>query len=184
MNPINKFLSNKKADIILEKVVHHILEIIFTISVGVFIFFIVHVEKDIDTFPVESNVLFSRILYSNNGLWFYDAEIDRIYPGILEFENFNDVDKIESLLNKAIYYGDDNKRAAAELILKEENGAESVSVYYNKNMYREWEGLYKAGITKGAGGRQGKTKTFNILIKKQQELIPGNLEITVLIPNR
>jgi hypothetical protein len=178
-----EFLKNKKADFISFNVVFHILEIIFIITVGVFVFFIVHVEKDINTFPIESEILFNRIVYSNNGLWFYDEGIDRLYPGILEFENFNDKEKIEESLNKAMYYGEGDKRVAVELILKE-GEIRFGPVYYNEEKYKEWIEQYKAGWTEGAGGKKGKTRQYNILIKRGEDLVPGILDIAVLIPNR
>lgn len=180
---IKKFLKNKKADFIGLNVLYHILEILFIITVGVFVFFIVHVEKDINTFPIESEILFNRILYSNNGLWFYDEEIDRLYPGILELENFDNKEKIEKSLNRSIHYGDENKRAAAQLILKE-NEKDFNPVYYNEEKYKEWIEQYKAGWTVGAGGKKGKNKKVNVLIKKDENLVPGILDITVLIPNK
>jgi len=179
-----RLLKNKKADFIGFNVVIHILEIIFIITVSVFVFFIVHVEKEINTFPAESEILFSRILYGNNGLWFHDEEIDRLYPGTLEFENFNNKEKIEESLEASISYGEKNARAAAQLIFEDADGTKSEPVYYNEQKYKEWIAWYQAGITAGAGARQGTTKEFNILIKKQEELIPGRLEVTILIPNR
>ncbi len=180
---VKRYLKNKKA-IISFNMVFHIAEILFIITAGIFVFFIVHVDKNIDTFPVESEILFNRILYGNNGLWSYDDEINRLYPGILEFETFNNPKKIEESLNKALYYGEENKRAAFELILKNlEEEKEFDPVYYNEEKYKEWVEWYKAGVTEGAGGRKGRTEEFNILIKKEEDLTPGILSITVLIPN-
>lgn len=176
-------LKNKKADFIGFNVLMHILEIVFIITVAVFVFFIVHVDKDIDTFPIESEILLNRVLYSNNGLWSYNKEIDRLYPGILEFENFNNKENIESSLNKTIYYGEENNRAAAELMLEYKDGKKSAPVYYNGIKYKEWIEQYKAGWTEGIGGKKGKNKKFNVLIKKGEDLMPGILTITVIIPN-
>ncbi|MBU1004282.1 MAG: hypothetical protein KJ561_00480, partial [Nanoarchaeota archaeon] len=86
---MNNILKSKTANLISFNVINHILEIIFIISVGVFVFFIIHFEKNIDTFPIESEILADRILYSNNGLWFYDENISRLYPGTIELNNFN-----------------------------------------------------------------------------------------------
>lgn len=180
---VERFLKNKKS-MISFNVVFHLIEIIFMVTVGIFVFFIIHVDKNIDTFPIESEILFSRILYSNNGLWHYDNEIDRLYPGVLEFKNFNSTKEIEESLRKSMYYGEENSRAAAELVLKDlKDGKEFEPLYYNKEKYDEWVEWYKAGVTEGAGGRKGKTKTFNILIKNKDELTPGALKITILIPN-
>jgi len=180
---MKKIFKNKKADFIGANVVWHILDILFFITVAVFVFFIVHVEKDIDTFPVESEILFYRMLYSNNGLWVYDQEIDRLYPGILDPEVFNDKAKLERSLNSMMYYGEENSRAAAELILEEQDGTKLGPIYYNEEKYKEWIEWYKAGVTKGPGARQGNVKNFHVLIKEANELVPGTLTITILIPN-
>jgi len=178
-----RLLKNKRADLISFNVVFHIVEIIFIIVVGIFVFFIIHVERDFKTFDVESEILLDRILYSNNGLWLYDEGIDRLYPGILVFETFNDKQKIGDLLNKTIFYGIDNKRAAAELILNVD-GSRYGPVYYNEQKYKEWVEWYKAGVTKGVGAAQGKNKNYYVLVKQGDNLVQGSLSVTVLIPNR
>ena len=180
---MNKLLRNKKADFLGLNVLYHILEIIFIITVVVFVIFIVHVDKDINTFPIESEILLSKILYSNNGLWFYDNDIGRLYPGILEFKNFNDKENIEISLNNTLYYGGENERAAAKLILIEDQ-KEFDPIYYNEPKYEDWIPQYMAGWTEGAGAIKGKPKKINILIKREDELTPGTLDITVIIPNR
>ncbi|MEA2036598.1 MAG: hypothetical protein U9O94_03765 [Nanoarchaeota archaeon] len=180
----NKFLKNKKADLISFNTLYHVLEIVFVISIAIFVIFIVRIEKSINTFPVESEILFNRILYSNNGLWFYDEGIDRLYPGIIDFESFSDSDKIESLLMGSVNYGDKNTRAAAELSLEEKDNPKKISIYYNKEKYQEWVEWYKAGVIAGEGARQGRNRAYNVLIKKENDIVPGFLNITVLIPNR
>ena len=184
---MNKIFSGKKSMISFNMVLH-ILEIIYIITIAITIFFIIHVEKNINTFPVESEILINRILLSNNGLWVYDNDIDRLYPGVLDFKNFNDKDKIQESLDKRLYYGknalgEDRERAAAELVLQE-GATKHDPIYYNEQKYKEWVEWYKAGVTSGAGGRQGKTKSFNVFVKKENEEVPGSLTITVLIPNR
>ena len=161
----------------------HILEIVYIITVFITVLFIVRVDKNINTFPVESEILFNGIMFSNNGLWEYDSSINRLYPGILDFDNFNDKSSIQKSLNEKMYYGPQNTRAAAELILEENNGTTYAPVYYNEVKYKEWVEWYKANVVKGAGARQGKTKQFTGLIKKQEGLALGNLNITILIPN-
>ena len=156
----------------------------FIITVAVFVFFIVHVEKNIDTFPIESEILIDRMLYSNNGLWLYDQDIGRLYPGILELETFKNKPKIESSLNKTMYYGKENKRAAAELVLEDKDKNKFGPIYYNEQKYKEWVEWYKAGVIEGAGGRKGKTKEISVMIKDKDGSVPGTLSITVLIPNR
>ncbi|MBU1946459.1 MAG: hypothetical protein KKC54_05815 [Nanoarchaeota archaeon] len=180
---MNNILKSKTANLISFNVINHILEIIFIISVGVFVFFIIHFEKNIDTFPIESEILADRILYSNNGLWFYDENISRLYPGTIELNNFNNKEKIELSLAKTMDYGDENKRAAAELILEDSTGSKFGPIYYNEQKYREWIEWYRAGVTKGAGARQGEVRKTGVVIKKDNELSAGILTMTILIPN-
>ncbi len=179
---MNRSLRDKRGDFIGLNVIYHILVIFYVIAVASFVFLIVHVDKDIDTFDVEIATILSRILYSDNELWFYDEEIDRLYPGILDFENFES-GSMEESLNRVMHYGEENKRAAAEIILKE-GEMQYDPIHYNKEKYREWIPRYKAGWSKGVGGYQAKNQVFKVLIKKGEELIPGTLEITVIIPNR
>ena len=176
-------LKNKRADFIGLNVLLHILEIVFIISVSIFVLFIVHVDKEIDTFPVESEILLNRILYSNNGLWSYDDKINRLYPGIIEFKEFNNKEKMEESLAKSLYYGTENERAAA-LLTFVEGDKEIGTVYYNEEKYNEWIPRYKGGWTEGAGGWQARNKKINVLIKKEEGLTPGTIDITVIIPNR
>ncbi len=177
----SKLLKNKKGDFIGLNIVLHIFEIIFTISLAVFLLLIIHIEKDINTFDLESEIFINRILYSNNGLWLYDKDTGRIYPGIIDIKNF-DINDIEKNLEKTMFFGKENNRLAAEIILKLKE--KSYSIYYNKEKYDMWVSLYKAGYIKGIGARKGKNKKMPVLVKKGEEMIPAILDITILIPNR
>ena len=66
-------------------------------------------------------------LYSVNGISYYDKEINRLYPGIVDLDRFN-----SSILNKSIDFGEE-PHIGAKIILKNIRKEERKTVYYNED---------------------------------------------------
>ena len=77
-----------------------------------------YVITQIDTKEAEAAILINRILFSPNGISYFDEEISRTYPGIIDLEKFDD-----SILEQSINLPE-NRIVAARLILLDLNKEE------------------------------------------------------------
>ena len=136
---------------------------------------------ELDIFNAESDIFIQRILMSRTGISYYDKDVDRLYPGIIDIGRFT-LPTIERILNESIYFGTENKKIAASLTLKNEIGTTIKTIIFNSDFYFTWEKMYKAQWLKGPGGINVKARKFEVLIKGT-ELKRGSLDIVVIIPN-
>ena len=155
--------------------------IIFIIFIMFAIIFLVrtYVATVIDTSAIKANLFSNRIIYSANGISYYDESINRVYPGIIDSKKFSSAD----FLDKAVYYGEKNREIGAKIVLKDlDEGKESV-LFYNQLFFKEQKKLVDSGLTEGPGGSRGYIKKYNILIIKGNSLEKGELAIDIVIPN-
>jgi len=136
---------------------------------------------ELDIFNAEADIFIQRLLLTRNGFSYYDEDLDRVYPGIVDLEKFSSVD-IDKLLNNSIYYGPENKRIAAGITLRDENDNTIKSIYYNPEYYLWWKEMLEARWIKGPGGVSAKTKKIPVWILGDG-FNNGFLEIEVIIPN-
>lgn len=141
-----------------------------------------YVTITLDTSEVEANIFANRIVYSKNGISYFDSELDRVYPGIIDVEKFNS-QQTEKFLEKTIYYGEKNMEISAKLVLKDINKNREFSAFYNENFFKEQKKMVDAGFTQGPGGAKGFAKKYNVLITEEGSLSSGILNIDVIIPN-
>lgn len=141
-----------------------------------------YVTTTIDISELQANVFVNRVLYSPTSISYFDSDIGRLYPGIIEFDKFES-QITEKSLEKSIYYGEDNKEAGAKFILKDLNENKELTAFYNEDFFKEQKKLVDAGYTKGPGGARGYDKKYDVLIFKNKALYRGLLTIEVAIPN-
>ncbi|MFC2135447.1 hypothetical protein ACFLTH_12610 [Bacteroidota bacterium] len=96
--------------------------------------------KNIKTDTIERQVFIERLLYSRNGLAYYDEEIGRTYLGMIDLKKYD-----SEHLEKGINYSS-NYFLAAKITLQ---GKESI--YYHEELYKKMLPLARAGV-KGPGG--------------------------------
>lgn len=141
-----------------------------------------YVTTTIDTSEVEANIFINRLIYSRNGISYFDLEINRVYPGVVDLSKFNSQQK-EQFLEKTIYYGIKNMEIGAKLVLKDIDKNSEFSAFYNEDFFKEQKKLVDAGFTQGPGGVKGFVKKYNVLIREGSALSKGTLTIDVIIPN-
>lgn len=115
-----------------------------------------YVVTNIDTKDAEAAVLINRILYSPNGIAYYDEELERAYPGIIDLDKFND-----SVLERAITLPE-NRIIAAKLILSDLNKENPKEIFFNKKWY---DNLAPRQHLSGPGGATITTKESYVLVK-------------------
>ena len=116
----------------------------------------------------ESELFVQRLLNSPHGISYYDPLSNRVYPGIIDLDNFD-------LLNKSVFYGE-QKQVGAKLIVKDLGNKVLSERIYNNIVYRRL-------AQEGKGGVDVFRKSLYILVRNESGQIPGmlNLEV-VLIP--
>jgi len=139
------------------------------------------IVTELNVFNAESDIFIQRIMLSRDSISYYDVDIDRVYPGIIDLDKFTSA-TIDKVLNDSVYYGTENKKIAASFTLKDESDNVIKSITYNPDYFSRWKEMYEAQWMNGPGGVGAKAKRFEVLIKGT-ELKRGFLEIVVILPN-
>ncbi len=107
----------------------------------------VFIVRHIDTRFAESHTLMNLAYYSNEGLAYVDAETGRVYPGSVDPAK-------DPELESSFSYGEESfdlgpfiaARFTAQLPIVNKE------FYYRQELFKDWNFLYRAGLTKGVGG--------------------------------
>jgi hypothetical protein len=189
---IGKNIGNK-ADISFHSI-NWIIRIVYTIIVLFFVFGLIRgmLVTKLDTQEAEMEIFLQRLLYSPNGISYYDQELKRFYPGVIDVSTFEQK-KFEEEVEPSIFYGDDNRLVGAKLTLyyrdaSSANGRKKIvdkEVRYNKHFFDEKEILYLSGkgFTQGKGGITGKELIVPVTLRENNVDTPGMLGILVLMQN-
>ena len=174
---------NKKRGQISSEVILFIPRIIFLTAVlfAVVILVKIFIITITDVRQVEANTLINRISYQNNGLSYFDEDLKREYPGIIDLNRFKQVSESNPNLldNIAISYGFDNPIIAAKITLKQAN-KNDIYVFYNKDRFDKWEPRTLSTVKGGAGSVKSFKDTKYVLIKEDDKLSPGLLEFNII----
>ena len=174
--------NSKKAEISSE-VVLIIPKIIFIIAV-IFSFVIlvkILIVSNINVKGIESQILVNRILFSKDSISYFDADTERLYPGIIDLKFFETLSKANpNVLDiSTINYYKDNPIIAAKLTLKIRDKSDIVA-YYNKEMFDRWEPRVLPEIKGGGGSVKAFKEKKYILVKDDLNLIPAVLEFFII----
>jgi hypothetical protein len=137
------------------------------------------IVTELDVFNAEADIFMQRVIMSRNGISYYDSDIDRLYPGIIDMTKFG---KLNEILNSSISYGDENSKIAANFILVDEKNTTVAAAVFNPYFYERWKQMLNAQWIKGPGGVKSTTKQISVLIKGN-ELKKGILITEIIIPN-
>jgi hypothetical protein len=136
------------------------------------------VQRSTDTSSAEAYSYLQNMLYSKNGILYYDAEIDRQFPGIIDLNNFNDIVLDSSM---QINMSEDVELPAAKLTLQDQAGVLN-EAYWHKKWY---DRLYPKAGGKGRGSPRQLYEDMYVLKKMPSgELVPAYLSIELLVPKR
>lgn len=171
---------NKKASFDL---VVNLFRLLFVIVVFYSVLFLTNaftVQK-VDIFETESKLLSNRLILSND-ISYVETDINREYIGIIDLQKFTSNDFEKNLLN-SIYYGKVNSETSAKLTLKDLDENKEYEVFYNKGLYNEKKVLVEAKLI-GSGSAKRLDTNFYVLIKDNDKLKRGVLNIDAILPNR
>lgn len=140
-----------------------------------------YVLSKVDIQELEASLLIDRIIYSKNCFSYYDENLRRPFPGIIDLNKFTSEN-----LDSCIFYDYDsegktkNIYTSAKLTLKNLETEEKTSIYHNEDWYSNWFPL--VGI-RGAGGTKMYQESNYVLIQTENGLQRGKLDYYVIIPN-
>ena len=157
-------------------ILEHIPKILLTIVVVAGISFLIdyYINITVDIQPVEVEVLFNRLMYSPNSIMYMDNFTGRVYPGIINLDNFTN-----ETLDRAINYSYE-RHIAAKLELYDFNKQLVSTAYLNGLWYNRLEPLTQL---KGPGGTKLFIKTTPIVYRKNNINFAGFLKVRIIIPN-
>lgn len=145
--------------------------IFVTAIIAVIIFFAYFfVFKNIKTDTIEREVFFNRLIYSPNGLAYYDEDLGRTYLGRIDLDKF-DTEYLENGINYTKNYF-----FAANITLITQKGKSNV--YYHEDLYYKLKPLAMAKI-KGLGGADRRIKEYIVSYFEDGTLRSGSLRIEV-----
>lgn len=158
-----------------------LIAILFTVVLLVKIFII----TTVDISNVESNIFINRLLYSKNGLSYYEESLKRMYPGVIDLNKFRELanNNPNSLDNIAINYGSNNPMIAARITLTSplNQNQNSLTVFYNKERFDRWEPRTLSTVKGGAGSVRSFKEQRYVIVKDGEESTSGILEFYVII---
>jgi len=170
---------DKKATISYNQM-YYVVRLFFLMIIVFFIFNTInsHLQTEIDIFDVESSLIMQRFFFDSNSFSYVDEDTGRQYTGIVDKKKFTK-EYYDEFLSKGIYSDSKNPHISGKLTLKGISDEEP-SIIYNQEQYDVWKPLAKS---KGIGGARINTKQFYVLIKDDDKLEKGTLEIEIIIPN-
>ena len=94
-----------------------------TLLVLIFIAVIVHmfVQVDISAQDLERELFVQNLLYSSEGISYVDSISNRVYPGVINLEDFSNTVVMETKLGEAFNYGEKTPGIAVSMVLKDVN---------------------------------------------------------------
>ena len=175
---------NKSARTISDHLVFWIPKFLYLTIAFLSVVFLVRmlVINHIDASGAEAKILTNRIYFSPNIISYYDPDIERAYPGIVDIEKYTKLQSLEinSLDAKSMAYSD-NKLIAAKITLKNmETNAEYV-IFYNKENYDYWEPRILSTVIGGSGSVKSINEQRYVLIKIGNQLQKGILKMQVIV---
>ncbi len=187
---MNKLFKNKKA-FEYDVMITAFYRLIVLFIVGFFLIILVktYVVTSVETFEIESELFIYDFVYSTNGISYYDENLQRLYPGVIDITKFSDKSLIEEKLAIAFNYSDISA-VAVNLTLKHTNGtiynhnnAEVHSVSYHEEWYERWVVLARSSLP-GLGSTKEKSKVMYVLVRNEDgQMQNAILDISVILPN-
>lgn len=132
---------------------------LIVVSLTILLLLRAFIVTNISIQPAEALLFINSALYGPGGFSYYDTEINRLYPGVVDQDNFN-----SARTKNGINYGVDRALAAEFRI-------GSGTANYNEAWFNRWIPIAKAGL-KGPG-------SIFILLKRADTVTSQNQRITI-----
>lgn len=176
---------NKKRGAISEHVILWIPKFIYLIIAFLSVIFLLRlvILTNIDASEAEARILTNRIFYSPNVISYYNPDIGRAYPGIIDFEKYKRLQNVDinEVDTKTIAYGQSNKLIATKLTLENIEANTQDTIFYNKENYEFWEPRILSTVVGGSGSVKSITEQRYVLIKNGDRLEKGILKMQVIV---
>jgi len=136
------------------------------------------IKTEVDVKPIQAEVGFYRILYSQNSITYQDSFTGTVYPGIIDMQKFNDA-TLESLMK----YNYEKQLCIRLTIMKLQNSkwVPEQEAYFNKVWFNRLEPLASAGIV-GLGSAQKFTKIVPVSYLRDGSMMQGYLQADFILP--
>lgn len=131
---------------------------------------------------IEVELFYYSLFTSKNGISYYDSDVDRLYPYVLDYDKLNQ-EYFDELLSNNFFYGEKNEVIGVKLECKIKMDArtETKIMFYNPDYYKKLEPI--ANI-KGPGGSTKFTSTLNsAAVRKDGNIYNSICDYTLLIQN-
>ncbi len=139
-----------------------------------------YIVAEINIQEIHAQLFINNIMNTKEGLSYYNPINDRVYPGTIAIDNFND-DLAVALDSNMDYHEQDI--IAAELTLFTLDGKNLGTVVYNKEWYERWRVLADTSWS-GKGGIKAFLENRTVLlIYPDRHNEPGILQFNIMIPN-
>jgi hypothetical protein len=150
---------------------------IFLIVVAFSIIFVIrhYVVQNLNVQGVQAEVLENRILYSPNGILYFDENLNREVPGEIDLKKVTN-ERLDQLINYT-----DKELISAEVKIQDISGKQIVSAKYNMQTHDRWATIEGLAV-QGAGGVKKFTKLQFIQYYSENKLNPGFINFTVFLP--
>lgn len=154
------------------------IKLILLATIVVFVMFVVYllVVNDVGVERLRAQIFVERVSSSPDCFPYYNEKIDRYYPNIIDFTEFE-----KETLEKCIDHGD-KKFISAKLILEnldkpKELDKNPKTLFYNEDEYKKWlpfsfDERYYLKVN----------KQRYVLIRENDKLYRGKLQIEVVTP--
>ena len=149
--------------------------IMAVVVLGIVLLFKSLLFSDLDVSQVKNGVLYSKIMYSPNGITYVDERTGRAYPGTIDLDKFT-----EETLENSINYTYE-RYISAKLTLLDDKKAEKKTIFLNKVWYNRWLPLSNKQFL-GLGSTEKQETIVTIIYKENNEFKQGFLTITTLQP--
>lgn len=156
--------------------------VVCAVAIAMVILVKTYIANDIDIQEMHADLFVYNLLNAKDGLSYYDASIDRAYPGIILVSLFQETTTLEKKLVNRMDY-EDHPMIAAELQLFTAEDELLGTVYYNKEWYERWIVLARV-FWEGAGSTTAYTQNKTMLLRYDDGTMkPGILQLIVVMPN-
>jgi len=175
-NKTIRILKNKRGDQISFDVGLAIPLLIFLIVLFLSYVFFTQSFMSVKTYtkPAEVRVYAARILYDKECFSFYDEELDRVYPDIMEEARLNN-DVFEKCMNFTV-----RDHMAAKVEITKEDSTK-VEAFYNKENYDLWQAF--VGLSGEGSATEYVEEGPIVLMDKNSNTEKAWVKISILMPS-
>lgn len=168
---------NKKGITFAFRMLEFLWRLFFLIGISLAVVFLIrgYIVDQINVSELEDEIFLMRTLYSPTAISYLEPETNRLYPGIIDLDNFN-----SERLNKSMYLAKGDIPFASNLKLISINNEKLAEAYYNPIGYKHWVSYVEYP---GPGRTEITTKKrFYVLVEDNGEIKPAVLEFIIIKP--